>query len=178
MLIWLSATLAMAQTKGYKITINVTDKETKEAIIMANIQLQPSGALAVTNADGRAIVQNVPEGEYTLQLTYVGYEPINTKLKVGKDLTLTYAMTPTSLSLKEVQVVAKQKESGASTSSFIGRQAINHLQATSLADVIGIVNYILESPADNFDATAADVNEDGIIDVADVVGVVNIILDK
>ncbi len=47
-----------------------------------------------------------------------------------------------------------------------------------VADVVGIVNYILEHPAEVFNASAADVNGDGIIDVADVVETVNIILNK
>ena len=47
-----------------------------------------------------------------------------------------------------------------------------------VADVVGIVNYILEHPAEVFDASAADVNGDGIIDVADVVETVNKILNK
>ena len=45
-----------------------------------------------------------------------------------------------------------------------------------VADVVAIVNYILNKPADNFNEQAADVNGDNVIDVADVVAVVNIIL--
>ena len=45
-----------------------------------------------------------------------------------------------------------------------------------VADVVAIVNYILEKPAENFNMTAADVNGDNVIDAADVVSVVNIIL--
>ena len=47
-----------------------------------------------------------------------------------------------------------------------------------VADVVAIVNYILEKPAENFNFKDADVNGDEVIDAADVVGVVNIILDK
>ena len=47
-----------------------------------------------------------------------------------------------------------------------------------VADVVAIVNYILEKPGDNFNQAAADVNGDNEIDAADVVGVVNIILGK
>ena len=50
-----------------------------------------------------------------------------------------FQMTPSSLSLREVQVVARQRESGASTANVIGRQAIDHLQATSLADVMQLI---------------------------------------
>ncbi len=45
-----------------------------------------------------------------------------------------------------------------------------------VADVVAIVNYILNKPGENFDEQAADVNNDSVIDVADVVAVVNIIL--
>ncbi len=45
-----------------------------------------------------------------------------------------------------------------------------------VADVVAIVNKILEKPAENFNEKAADVNGDGVIDVSDVVGVVNLIL--
>ena len=135
----LFATISYAQKGGHTIRLVVSDKSTHESIIMASIQLQPTGAMAVTDMDGKATINNVPTGEYTLQISYVGYEPINTKLKVSKDMDMRFQMTPTSLSLREVQVVAKQKESGASTSSVIGRQAIDHLQATSLADVMQLI---------------------------------------
>ena len=45
-----------------------------------------------------------------------------------------------------------------------------------VADVVAIVNKILEKPGENFNEMTADVNGDGVIDVSDVVGVVNIIL--
>ncbi len=45
-----------------------------------------------------------------------------------------------------------------------------------VADVVAIVNKILENPSDNFNEKAADINGDGNIDVGDVVSVVNIIL--
>jgi hypothetical protein len=45
-----------------------------------------------------------------------------------------------------------------------------------VADVVAIVNYILNKPGENFNEKAADANNDGNIDVADVVAVVNIIL--
>ena len=130
---------ASAQKDGHTLSITVTEKGSREAIIMATLQLQPSGAMAVTDVDGQAKIANVPTGDYTLQISYVGFEPINTRLKVTKDLQLTYQMVPTSLALREVKVVARQKESGASTSSVIGRQAIDHLQATSLADVMQLI---------------------------------------
>ncbi len=52
----------------------------------------------------------------------------------------------------------------------------NNDYLVDVADVVAIVNYILEKPAENFNQQAADANGDGTIDVGDVVSVVNIIL--
>lgn len=130
---------ASAQKGGHSLNISVVEKGTNEPVVMATVQLQPAGSLTVTDMDGKAVIKNVPDGDYTLQITYVGFEQINTRIKVSKDLQLKYSMVPTSLSLKEVQVVARQKESGASTASVVGRQAIDHLQATSLADIMQLL---------------------------------------
>ena len=48
-------------------------------------------------------------------------------------------MIETSLALDEVNVVATKNEAGQATSSKIGRQAIDHLQATSLADLMQLL---------------------------------------
>ena len=55
--------------KAYTIQLTVNDKENKEPIIMATVQLQPSGVMAITDADGKATLRNIDEGNYTLQVT-------------------------------------------------------------------------------------------------------------
>ena len=130
---------AQKAAKAFSIDLTVKDKDTKEAIIMATVQLQPSGVLAVTDADGKATLRNITEGQYTLQVSYVGYEPQNIRVNVNKPLKMTCQLVPTTLALQEVNVVARQKAGGASTTSVIGRQAIDHLQASSLADVMQLI---------------------------------------
>lgn len=44
-----------------------------------------------------------------------------------------------------------------------------------VADVVAIVNYILNKPGENFNEKMADVNGDGKIDARDVVDMVSII---
>ena len=126
-------------TESHIVNIVVTDKNTKESVIMANCSLDPLGSFNVTDIDGKAVFQKVPAGSFTLKVSYVGYETYTTTLKVEKDLTVNVQLVPTSLALKEVVVTAKQNASGASTSSIIGRQAIDHLQASSLADIIQLI---------------------------------------
>lgn len=47
-----------------------------------------------------------------------------------------------------------------------------------VADVVAVVNYILDKPAASFVSEAADLNEDGSIDVADVVKLVSMVLKQ
>ena len=117
-----------AQPSGYKLHLSVTDASTREAVIMATVELLPTGAATTTDLKGEATLTNVPKGRYTLRLRYVGMETLETAVNVERDMTLSFRMTPTSLALKEVTVTAQQKESGASTASVVGRQAIDHLQ--------------------------------------------------
>ena len=124
----------------HSVSLQVTEEATSQPIVMGTIMLEPSGQSAVTDIKGHATLHDVPQGQYTLTVRYVGFEPYKTNIRVmSQDLSLNIRMRETSLALKEITVTAKTRESGASTSSVIGRQAIDHLQATSLADVMQLL---------------------------------------
>jgi len=107
---------------------------------MGTVMLNPVGLGVVTNSEGVAVLNNVPNGQYTLAISYVGFQTRQIQLRVdGKDLNMRVELEEMSLRLKEVNVTARQNVSGSSTSSVIGRQAIDHLQATSLADIMQLV---------------------------------------
>lgn len=125
--------------KGHKVALRITSSDDKEPMIMARVELSPLGLQAVTDMDGNVVLEDVPEGEWTLIVSYVGYNTLEHKLDVKKDVELKLSVAPTSLALNEVVVTAQQKASGASTTSVIGRQAIDHLQATSLADIMQLL---------------------------------------
>ena len=52
------------------------------------------------------------------------------------------------------------------------------LLAVDISDIVAIVNSILGKPSISFNAAAADINGDGIINVADAVSLVDIILEE
>ena len=142
LMLTLVSTFAFAQKGGpaYDISVNITDANTKEPIIMGSVLLNPLGQYAVTDVKGNAVIKNIPQGTYTLTVTYVGYETYTTQVAISnKNLDMNIRMSEASLALKEVSVTAKQNASGTSTASIIGRQAIDHLQASSLADVMQLV---------------------------------------
>jgi hypothetical protein len=132
--------VAVAQKKGgHTLSVTVNERGSKEPVVMATLKLEPAGIMTATDMNGQATLRNVPQGEYMLHVSYVGCEPIHARVKMEGDKKLHFVMVPTSLALKGVTVTARQNASGSSTSSIIGRQAIDHLQATSLADVMQLI---------------------------------------
>lgn len=106
---------------------------------MATCQLQPLGAYATTDTEGHAMIENVPAGEWQLEISYVGYETLRQKIVVGGEMNLMLELRQQTLALSDVEVVARQNTTGEATSSIIGRQAIDHLQANSLADIMQLI---------------------------------------
>ena len=140
----LLTTLALAwgltATAQHNIRLTVTERATREPVVMGTIMLEPTGQTAVTDLKGQTTISNVPQGRYTVIVRYVGFEPYRQQVNMtNRNLDLRVVLTESTLALKEVTVTAKTRESGASTSSVIGRQAIDHLQATSLADVMQLI---------------------------------------
>lgn len=127
-------------TKGStnRLTLHIMD-ENHEPLSMARCELKPYGIQSVADIDGNLTLDDVPSGVATLQVSYIGFNTVEKKLDVRGDAEHKIVMASSSLALQEVVVTAQQKASGASTTSVIGRQAIDHLQATSLADVMQLI---------------------------------------
>lgn len=128
-----------AKRPSFTIRVQVTDSLSREPIIGATVQMKSQGIYAVTDVNGVATSTNVPGGTTTLDIACLGYEPVSRTVNFDKDVTITVRLIETSLQLKEVSVVAKNSAAGVSTSSLIGRQAIEHLQATNLSDLMQLL---------------------------------------
>jgi len=57
------------------VTGYITDQQTGEPLIGANVVLENTNLGAATNVDGKYYISNVPEGQYRLKVSYVGYTP-------------------------------------------------------------------------------------------------------
>lgn len=128
-----------SKRESYTVRITVTDSLSKETIIGAAIQLKSLGISAVTDMNGVATLQNVPRGQAIIDVSCLGYESVVRRENVTANISLNVRMIETSLQLKEVSVVAKKSAAGDATSSTIGRQAIEHMQATNLGDLMQLL---------------------------------------
>lgn len=88
----------------------VSDIETQEPLIGATIMVNPIGRGVATDLDGCFMI-NVPEGRYTIETGYIGYqtETLNDIKVSGDTLRLDIGMKPDRLTLSEVVVTARQR---------------------------------------------------------------------
>lgn len=135
-------------TKTYDVTIRLSERGTREPLIMATCVIGSINAHAITDYNGVAVMKNIPAGRYTVRIQYVGFETIERTIQVDRDLDMPIMMTASTLALKEVTVTAKRKIGEAGTVTTIGRQALDHLQAMSLADAIQLIPGQLMSNTD------------------------------
>ena len=104
----LTAMTALAGTvKG-----TITDKQTKEPLTGATVQVAGSTQGAVADIDGCYTLQ-VPDGVYDLVVRYVGYVDITARqVKVSGETVLNFEMETDAQTLGEVSVVAKKNLEG------------------------------------------------------------------
>ena len=105
----------------------------------ATISFPDYGIGTTTNNGGRYEVKNVPAGKARMMIQYLGKLTIDTLVTVSGNMTLNFTLKNEDFRLKEVTVTATNSRAGKSTASNISRQAMDHLQATSLYDLMALM---------------------------------------
>ncbi len=106
-LLLLSTVAVYAQTG--KVVGKVTDLQTGEPLIGANILIQGTSLGAATNVDGEYIILNVPPNTYTLVAKYIGYKQVTqSNIKVSSNVTTeaNFALPSETYELGTVEIVA------------------------------------------------------------------------
>lgn len=121
--------------------ISVREKATGEPLAGVVVGIADLGIWAATDSEGRAAIKGVPAGTWKLHASLIGMLDYDGDIAVGKDKTGEFLieMQEASFHIDEIVVTAKSSAVGASTASSISRAAIDHLQATSLGDVMQLL---------------------------------------
>ncbi|MCB0562141.1 MAG: carboxypeptidase-like regulatory domain-containing protein [Lewinellaceae bacterium] len=101
-----------AQTGG-TIRGNVYDEDTGEPVIYGNVLLEGTNYGANTDFDGFFSIGNLPAGDYTLKLTYLGYDSVvvDVTLKEGAIVYKSLYMKPNAVDLETVNVSSRREQS-------------------------------------------------------------------
>jgi hypothetical protein len=103
-------TLALAGTTG-KLTGKVTDKETGEALIGANVIVQGTSFGAATDINGEYTIFNLDAGVYEIKCSYIGYQSFTiSNVRINADLTteLNFQLTAEGVQVGTVEVIAQK----------------------------------------------------------------------
>lgn len=118
----------------------VLERASGKPIPGAVVQLPQYGLFSVTNTKGVYSFQHVPLNKTRIQIQSISMLSIDQEITIGEGSnTIDFKMETNALDLKAVLVVAKESKAGQATSSTISRTAIDHLQATSLGDVLQLL---------------------------------------
>lgn len=143
-----SAHTMSGEEKGrYSISGVIAEGGTKEPMFMATVVVKELGLWAVSDERGHFVLNSISGGKFTLEFSSLGYENREITIEVkGNIKDLSINMNPLSLALEEVVVTAK--EGGEITSSSrISSQTIEHIQPSSLKDVMQLLpGSITENP--------------------------------
>lgn len=123
-----------------EVNVKVVSKQTSKPVTGAVVGFPEYGIWGVSDAAGHSVLRDVPHGKGKIMAQMVGMVTCEKEIDVaGKSDTVRIEMEENSFRLDKVEVVAKANAAGASTSSTISRSAIDHLQATSLGDIMELI---------------------------------------
>ncbi len=120
----------------------VTEKGShSQAVEFATVQILPQGALTTTNSNGEFSFERLSPGKVNVRIQFLGMEAVDTTLILvaGKASQEHFYMNYSSFRLNEVSVVAQESKAGQATASNISRQAMDHLQVTSVSDLLQLM---------------------------------------
>ncbi|HZG00469.1 MAG TPA: TonB-dependent receptor, partial [Chitinophagales bacterium] len=107
--------LSHSQTLTQVLRGSVVDKQVKNTLVGATVVITPSDPTlaAFTDAAGVFRFDNVPVGNYTITVTYLGYKPSvlpNVLINSGKETVLTIEMEEAVVKMNEVIIQADKRK--------------------------------------------------------------------
>jgi len=105
-----TASIALAQNTG-TLEGRVTDARTGEPLTGATVALKDTQLGAFADADGFYSIQRIPPGNYTVLVTFVGYEPqerVNISIRTAGNRDINFELLPSQTELEEVVVTVRE----------------------------------------------------------------------
>jgi len=116
----------------------------------ATVGIAQLGISRMTDEKGEFNFADLLPGKATVKVQFLtmAMQERELQLEAGKSYRLNFLLEDNVLNLKEVVVVASESKAGSATASLISQKAIEHLQATSLNDVLQLLPGALASNPD------------------------------
>lgn len=163
-----------SENRGYTLSGRVFESANKvvETLPYASIYLPQSGQGTITDNNGYYKIENIAAGQVQLVIRSLGLVTVDTIITVKHNLELDFTLVEESFRLQEVTVTAQANNTGQATASTISQLAMEHLQASSIYDLMALIpggiskNPTLDNASQiqirNASAAANDINMSGL----------------
>ncbi len=99
----------------------IYDEASGEPIMFANVILHTTTYGSSTDVNGYFIINKIPEGNYTLKVTFLGYDTLNIPVEVRENAIITKQLylKESAITLKTIDISAKYQEARTETQTSL-----------------------------------------------------------
>ncbi len=139
--IWIiiSLMLCLLDAKGQAMVKGrIIDSSNLEPVAFANILVSETGEGTASDQQGFFQLKVSLSDSVHIQVSSIGYRPLIRNIAPGDQTFVLLRLHPRTQTIAEVSVIAEEEES-LETTSVIDKAAIQHIQPTSLADLMELI---------------------------------------
>ncbi|HEY6438024.1 MAG TPA: TonB-dependent receptor, partial [Ignavibacteriaceae bacterium] len=143
----------------------ITDSQTGEPLVGANIIIVESDLGAAANLNGSYVILNISPGNYDVKISYIGYETLlikDVQIIVDQNTVLSVKLKPESIEVGEVVVVAQTpmiQKDVTSSISVIRRDQIEALPVSTFTDLLSLQAGVVKIGNNNIHVRGGRSNE-------------------
>ncbi len=125
-----------------KIYGSVVNKDTKDPMILVNIEIIGTSFGATTDLDGRYVIHGIPFGSYTARASYIGYTSQTKKVEVELDseTRLDFELESEIITNKEIEVLATRAKDRETPVSFTDLPKAELVRTLGSRDIPMVLN--------------------------------------
>ncbi len=133
-----------------KLRGKVTDSESGEPLIGANVVIEGTNLGASTDINGEYVILSIPPGTYTVRASYIGYASYAVaNFRIGSNITetLDFTLSSTAIAVEAVEVVAERPLIQRNTTNTIRvttQENIENLPIRGLQNIVALEAGIAE----------------------------------
>src|SRR5690554_1206689 len=108
---WISA-VSITLAQGGTLRGFVYEEDSGEPVIFTNVYLRGTSLGASTDVNGYFSINNIPDGTYTLQVTYLGFDTLKKQIDISVDRIITEKLflKKSSIQMQTVEISAQKQE--------------------------------------------------------------------
>jgi len=118
---FLSSVFAVMPVDRISLSGNIKDEVNGEALIGVTVFIKELKRGAVTNSYGFYSI-SVPKGEYTVEVTYVGYESVSKKIALNQPVKLDFEIKTAANEIDELVVTSKRRDENVTLNRMSAQQ--------------------------------------------------------